>query len=370
MTMVKLSFLLALATSAAFACSSPATEDPVPPLLPPPTTTGAQAPPPVADDAGALRLTCPKKAPFDTSIPGLVEQCTTRVLIAGLDRAVLKLSRDDGATWTDGAIDPAMPDAQSFNFATGYGVVAAMTRGGIYTSTDVKTWTRIPFAAGYNFNGAVTFADGRFASGGTGGTFGSADGVVWTGYRALERYPSGAVAGVDTFAVAFLGSQWILAGRAENKGIVRTSKDGLAWSESTNIGPQRSGAYSVASTKDHGVVVGAAGAETEGVIARTTDGTVWADAVDKALGLRFVVSDGKRLVGFGQNRTLTSTDGVAWTKLGDAPNLDGAVFAENLWFGRNESVYFVSADAVTWKAVLTPGGGNYLGSVGFARILK
>jgi hypothetical protein len=324
------------------------------------------------NDGGALRLTCPTKAPFDTTIPGLVDQCSTRVLIAGLDNAVLKLSFDDGATWSDAAIDPAVADISAYSYATGYGLVAAMTRHGIYTSADAKTWTKVTSTDTYNYSGAVAFANGRFATAGTGGSFGSEDGVVWTGYRAGDQYPSGGKAGVATHALGFFDGQWVLAGDASGKAIVRTSKDGLDWTADTDLVTPRTGTYaSFAATADHAVILGGCcGMESEGVVANATDSAAWTPTVDKTLGLRFAVSDGTRLVAFTSTTTLASTDGATWTKLGDAPALDDAVFADGVWFGRNAVEFFVSKNAVTWTSALKPSTANYTGSIGFARLLK
>ncbi len=362
------------------ACSPASPGDPATNATPPPApsaTAQDASPPPdaaiddggIIGDGGALRLTCPKKAPFDTTIPGLLEQCTKRVLIAALDGAKLSLSSNDGATWTDPvSLDPAMVDPHVFNFATGNGLVVAMTRGGLYTSTDAKTWTLAPSTApaAYNYSGFVLFADGRFASSGNGGSFGSDDGISWMGYGAREKYPSGATAGVETFGMGFFAGQWILAGRERdtNVALYRTSSDGLGWSVDKNVGTApRQGAYgSVNVVQDQVFVVGA------GIVARTTDGSLWSESANTTVN--FAVSDGKRSVGFAASQTFTSTDGITWTKLGDAPTLYNAIFVEGTWFGLDERSWYTSPDAVKWTAVLTPPTSNYVATLGYARILK
>ena len=373
---------LLLGAASAFACSSSSEADPPAAAGPASADANDAAVPGLTDDGGKLVIVCPTKPPFETTIPGLLEQCTKRVLIAGLDKTAMKLSDDDGLTWTDAALDPAMKDAQTYNYATGYGIVVAVTRGGLYTSHDAKTWTPVPFAAGYTFSGAITFAGGRFTGGGS-GTYGSADGVIWAGYHDSDIYPSGARAHTDLYSVVFLGGKWILSGRDginydaipdpnDGHAVVRTSGDGLSWSAPSDIGPPRAGGYSMAATETRAIAVGGDGTdEAAGVIAQTSDGVTWTEFVDKTRALRFVVSDGKRVIGFSANKTYASTDGIAWTKIGgDTPRFESAVYAESFWFARSIDRFYTSADGLAWKEVLNPGKGSYGGNTGYARLLK
>ena len=84
---------------------------------------------------------------------------------------------------------------------------------------------------------------------------------------------------------------------------------------------------------------------------------------------RIFASDGKRLVGFASKQTLASSDGATWTKLGDAPPLEYAVWAEDRWFGGSVDGFFTSPDATTWTPVLKTAP-QYVGSIGFGRVLE
>jgi len=357
------------------ACSaSPGDDDALP------SSEGAAAEAPAeaararAPTAGELELRCPTKAPFDTSIPGLADLCTQKVLVAAVGGMKLKLSRDDGATWRDSEIDPSATDAQIFGFASGNGVVAALTRRGVFTSVDLVTWSLAEATAGGFFGGAIAFANGTFVAGGNAGTFASTDGLTWAGYRSGDRYPSGAVADMRVREITFMLGTWLMVGDRDGGAVVRASPDGYGWSPDRTVGQTRTGSFALAAaTVTSTVVVGeCCGKETEGLIARSTDGAAWTANIDPTLKLRRLIADGTTFYGFADDRAVvTSTDGAAWSKVGTTPAaISVAAAGSGTLFAGDATRFFVSADAVAWRKVLELEAPSYNGRVGIVRALK
>jgi|GEM_PF-6066761 len=320
--------------------------------------------------AVGLELVCPTKAPFDTSIPGLVEKCTDRVLLAGFNQGRLLVSRDGGASFTEGEVFAASEEMSTVGFASGYGLLAAMTPRGVYVTSDAVAWTKVPATNSSSFSAAIAFHEGRFIAGGTGGTFSSADGRTWTGYVAGDVYPSGIKAGMGTHAAGFFNGRWLLAGELEGRPALRSSTDASSWADQPVGQPPVGRFTSIAAIAGHAVLVGAGAAEGEALLAHSVDGITWTMRADAALGIRFVVSDGKRFVGFGNAALFTSPDGTSWARAADAPRFDGAAFGEGVWFGRAGNEYSTSADGVTWTRATTLPPGASAEAVGVARLLK
>lgn len=229
----------------------------------------------------------------------------------------------DGKTWDQiGQIaDADLQDVAKFG-----NEYVAVGNKGYFISPDLAHWTQINLPADSSQpTGATSLAlgDGVLVAAGAPSTW-STDGVNWTPID-LPPWQSGSSERIRLESVAFNGSRFVAVGKTLNNGyrVIYTSADGQRW---TSVG--------------HDVLGDAGNSELVSVN--------W-------VGGKFIAVDPAGMV-------FVSTDGISWSQDQPLPLTFGRLKSATFFRGRyyvgtdfgGANVYFVSDDALTWRAVAGP----------------
>ncbi len=188
--------------------------------------------------------------------------------------------------------------------------VAVGGAGAVVTSTDAITWTTPTnyVEMGNNLN-AVTYGGGKFvAVGDNGWGVTSADGFAWSA--------SGSITSTNLHGIAYGAGRFVAVG---DGGVIITSPDGLTWTPASYTG-----------------------------------GT--ADTADDLTGLAF----GNRqfvALGFDQDVSFRSADGITWTQGGAGLNGDqwsGVAYGNGVWVAAGAAGMASSTDGNGWVARANP----------------
>ncbi len=235
--------------------------------------------------------------------------------------------------------------------------IAVGNRGVLATSTNGLDWLAVSWGLELNFRG-IARANGLFVAVGNGGAiFSSVDGRVWT-----ER-ESGVT---NNFrGVTWFRDRFVVVGESGDQGVTSvalTSVDGIAWEAHQALGD-------LFSVSHNGRLLVAVG--DQGTIVTSPDGAAWSKLpvfVNPQTGegspttrdLNAITWTGTRFVAVGKDgAVLTSTNGLSWTSSGPGgrKNLHGIAYGDGIYVTvANDGVYYVSADASTWRAGNWPSG--------------
>lgn len=214
--------------------------------------------------------------------------------------------------------------------ATNGSIYVSAAENGIFTSADLKTWTRatLPSSAGQSYNDIIWSATGsEFVAVGLGSILTSSDGSTWT-----ARYTDTAGLGVRLQSVIYANSTYVAVGTDSQGAVVLLSTDGVNWQLNT-------------------AVLAPSGGSLE------FDGVAWGNGLYVAIGLS-VQSNGSAA-----DVLYTSTDASHWAAQTlpsngqDSFNGDGgndAAFANNKFVVGGSSGTYTSSDGINWTAQFLP----------------
>ena len=260
----------------------------------------------------------------------------------------------DGTSWTETA---AIPRHQLNDVVYGGGTfVAVGAAGKVLTSTDGLNWSAAAIDATFSLT-SVTYdtAHSRFAAVGfgsdtgkpSGGIMTSSDGVSWT-----KVYDTGSTNGPAIWDVTCKSGTLVAVGGTNNYGgYIYTSTDGTAWSPTSLSGRL----YSVTYDGTGFMAVGQTSSNTA-VVATSTDGTTWDQKSYETPPSSFsaVAVSGTRYVAVGGVGNIYTSDdnGNSWTRrtLGATATLyDAAWNGTNLYVavGSGGTIQ-TSPDGVNW----------------------
>ena len=259
---------------------------------------------------------------FGTSIIYGIEFVNGVFVAAGVNRAS---SSTDGITWT-GVTPAASTTFYAITYGNGRYVLTSTSTSNSYQSTDLVTWTAwdaggsvgggsVSTIRGVAYNGTDTF----IASGSSGDTIGSTDGITWS-----RNYPS-VFNEVEVNAINYDGTNYVFHFGSGN--YVAKSTDLVTWTFGTANNFYTYVRYG------NGTYVGAlnnSGAPSD--TALSTDGITWGTPASETTyatykNLEFIDGYFWKL---GYTTTTTyprfgrSTDGVTWTTLSWAVNEAGS----------------------------------------------
>lgn len=296
-------------------------------------------------------IECPDAAPFDDGDDAIVQACATRIYIAGGDDSRVTISRDEGATWQSTRIADIDGDDFVNDIAVYRGVVLVIGLFGLWTdagdgfvqSSDIASngfdtyggqFTRIADALLLTDNaGTYTTTDGTtwtmldpFPDGSHGAGFGGhyhgtafGDPIALIFQDQAYRRFDGAAWREDTLGdgfnvtgAAFDGTRFVAVGSSDAAGFVRTSSDGLAWSD--------------AITQDDS---GQNLAEP------------WAGLVYDGTELRMYTI-------YSSTRGYASSDGSSWTPIDVSHGMSRVSVHDGVWFGEGEDKLLLSDDGLAW----------------------
>ncbi len=280
----------------------------------------------------------------------------TQFFVLGSNGSITTSS--DGTTWTRRSTGTVADFGAVLHDGTRF--VASGSGGTILTSTDGSAWTQLTTGSTADFS-VLAYSGTRYVAAGFGGVYQSANLTTWT-----------AVAGttVDRWtAVAYGGGRFVVANSATTLG-TRTSTDGVTWSAATSI----AGAGGNTNTLTYGnglfVLTMAGFGSTPAKIYTSPDGTGWtqraADLLPIGTSIFSLAFGGGRFVALtGNQRSLTSTDGLTWTSttLPSTPAftrirfLGGQFYATSNLYGATS---YSSTDGITWSPVSDSFGPNTL----------
>jgi hypothetical protein len=264
----------------------------------------------------------------------------------------------DGNTWTRRSSGTIADLGAVLHDGTRF--VASGSGGTILTSPDGSAWTQLTTGSTADFN-LLAYSGARYVTAGFSGIYHSTNLTTWT-----------AVAGT-TFdrwtAIAYGGGRFVVANSATTLG-TRTSTDGVTWSAATTI----TGAGGNTSALVHGnglfVLTMVGFGSTPAKIYTSADGTGWAQRAADLLPIGTSVfsiafGNGRFVALTGNQRALTSTDGINWTShtLPATPAftrirfLAGQFYATSSLYGATS---YSSTDGVIWSAVSASFGPNLL----------
>jgi Calx-beta domain-containing protein len=249
----------------------------------------------------------------------------------------------DGGTWTAASL----PAGALSSVAYGAGLFVAVGEGRLLTSPDAVTWTdrSASLPPGAQYLSDLTWTGSRFVAAGLDGIATSTDGVSWTqvdtdsyiavgssgtivvavAFNGYATSPTGDVwtprsfpfapgVGNGAATVSFGSGRWLVAGVG---GLLRTSSDGLAWTNRTLPGSRMSVAVA------HGAPGFCATARYGGA-ANSPDGTSWSDTFGPATDPGDLLWTGSRFVSAnfpngGAGHFQTSVDCASWTTASWSP---------------------------------------------------
>jgi photosystem II stability/assembly factor-like uncharacterized protein len=209
----------------------------------------------------------------------------------------------DGKTWT--AVTP-LNSNNLYAAAYGGSYVAVGQSGTILTSADAITWASQTSGATSDLNAVATTGGGYYVAVGQAGTIlYSSGGTTWTVPTTLPALPSENLTGA-----AYGGGRFVAVG---DQGSILTSTDGgVNWTSQSQASSLYAVAYGVDTTQTPNVAmfvaVGAAGA-----VLTSTDGTAWTARTPISTSLLRAVTYGRQFIAVGDTGVVyTSTDGVNW----------------------------------------------------------
>ena len=258
----------------------------------------------------------------------------------------------DSKTWINDVNDPPSSlDDIGTGLAIGMGMVVVAGHTGIYTSTDAKTWTKLPPPVPQAWPGlggaAATYGNGTFVIVDSSESWTSTDGVTFA-----ENVPDGSSIGATHWdGLAFGNGHFFAVGDSNGPGDRKVSEDGVNWHD-----------YVQDSTAWSGVAFGAGVFVAVGANGRrawTPDGVTINDTTDATLGdvNGVAFGDGKFIVA-GASGTATSTDGMNWTTSASYPagamNFGGGLFLTTTWV----SNILTSSDGQTWTTTFSGDSGT------------
>lgn len=208
---------------------------------------------------------------------------------------------------------------------------ATTVLGGILNSTDGIVWT--PRATPPGSLNAITFGHAGYLAVGQASVFRSSDGDTWV--------DAGSGADFDFYDVAAGNGRYVATGN----GVLASSADGSSWTraDATPVG----GSGGVAFGAGRFVAV------DNGLFAYASqDGLQWTAAPLPQVGAANSVAFGNgRFVILGQERNLTSTDGLTWTALPAGPQGHRVRFAEDRFRLLTFNAAWASSDGIAWQSI-------------------
>jgi hypothetical protein len=339
-----------------------------------------------AGQGGAGPVVCPTAAPFDAEAPGIREQCTRKVYVAA-GAAIRRLVAFDTPTdFSHEVLDAQDGTHQDEHMITGVavgkGVIVATGDGGVLTSTDGETWTRITNLPDRIHASRVIFAENRFFVVGSNGTWTSPDAVTWTGAQNDELLPGN----VKASFTGHVGSVAAGAGKVVFGGDNSALRifDGTSWSDG-KVGNYSGWLSNLAFGAGNFVVTGDACCNaplptSEGLSATSPDGLAWSHIVTNATAgatsRRFgaLLWTGANFYATGTqygDTGYTSPDGITWTEVKLDHRIGPAVYYEGEYFGSSGSSLYTSADGLKWAVAHQGADSDYgFGALAIGRILK
>lgn len=270
-------------------------------------------------------------------------------------------SSADGTTWVNRATNRMPDNLRRIAYADGRWLVAG--EAGVYASDDGVAWdTAATFASREWGSASVAYGNGlALASGGGPTLLRSTDrGVTWTGVSV----PPG-----KFNQLAFLDGRFVAVVDSQR---LKTSADGLSWTESQGL-PANAGSFShVAKRGDRWVALGVRSGPVsdQAVLATSTDAINWSLLPDGILPSRsYAFAEGGGLVvACPQENNITptiyaSTDGLTWSRRASLPYRIGPIMAlghtEQGFVGLTAFGYTIfSSDGTEWSA--TPSTGDFI----------
>lgn len=222
------------------------------------------------------------------------------------------------------------PTVATRGIATDGSLYVSAAENGIFTSTDLKNWTRasLPANAGQSYNDVIWSAAGKeFVAVGLGSLVTSPDGSTWT-----AGYTDTSGLGVRLQSVIYANSTYMAVGTDSQGAVTLVSTDGVNWQLQV-----------------------AASAPSGGSL--EFDGVTWGNGLYVAIGFSMQPS------GAGADVLYTSPDGSHWAAQTlpnngqDGFNGDGgndAAFANNTFTVGGSLGVYTSSDGINWTAEFLP----------------
>lgn len=291
------------------------------------------------------------------------------------------LSSTDGLDWQIRYTDAGT--GWLFDAAYGNGMYVAVGYNSVaYCSKDLKSWTRLPFSAGYSLLN-VEFGNGFFlAVANIGKAYRSSDGRTWS---AIEWPAAVGTGNWSTYeaGLAFNGGKFILSmsggtassadgldwtscsptffrklcavedqfiGMAGNS--LSISSNGSTWIPTASLSDWNTHFTGVARLNDHWLAVGDAG-----LIYRSSNGINWESLVDPVdfSQSKLAFANGVFLRYGDEPGVHVSSDGSNWTFNADAPDFITLIGGNSLWVGiTGDGKAAVSTDTQQWTETVLP----------------
>jgi hypothetical protein len=282
-------------------------------------------------------------------------------------------SSTDLQTWTKRTM-PGLSlsddtNAVSVTYTAGKFWVSA--QASVYSSSDGTNWTRVNIGAGVFFVRAIASDGSRLVAVGQdgvnsyAGVVTSVDGTTWTkcnlGIDPLIYVQSNV--GTDLKAVTFAAGRFVAVAAGGN---IFSSPNGTSWSRTTLSSPTWGANFE---TVAYGGGIFIAGQPLVPDYATSADGVNWILRAGKPrLGTGWITyHDGRFLAGKYSDYVHSSSDGVNWTEISGSPGDVASVAAGNGLYAvsgdyvvRGRQAY--SSDGVSWHTATTPAAGP----IGFA----
>lgn len=251
-------------------------------------------------------------------------------------------STDDGASWSS-PLSVFTGTINRIKYIAGrwYAMGQGGSEYGLKYSVDGVTWQNTNIFPGVNAY-TITYNGSYYVAGGDGPTttYISTDGITFT--AATDHFTT------SVRDILYNGSQWIAVG-ADSTSAIKTSKDGINWSN-TSFGP---GSASSIATNGHTIVVGLEGAITS-IYYSTDGGITWITSTNSFTNTTSkIVWNTSYYVAVGDTIPYIkySRDGKTWS---DASGTGAAAVNSVFWNGRthrsttSEGTVYQSVDGITW----------------------
>lgn len=295
---------------------------------------------------------------------------------------------DDGLAWTRRRLDSLIVRPMTSVVWTGKEFIAIDQERGTYRSDDGVKWTRGPILEGDTWLTSLAWTGSQLVAVGTSGTLHfSADGtswarrtlgttdrlnsVIWTGTQfvavglrqAILTSPDGihwtsrrsAMKG-SLRDVVWTGAQLVSVGydaapgSQEARQLILTSPDGIAWTSQT-LPNTISDLSAVLWTGKTIYVVG----NTEKILS-SGDGVAWTMTTSgNHNGMKDVATSGSLLVAVGQNFSVSSPDGAAWTQRNTAIGLNQVSWTGSRFLGITGGIgfdFYTSENGLDWTPLV------------------
>jgi len=280
----------------------------------------------------------------------------TRFFVLGLYGSIT--ASPDGSAWTRRSSGTVSDLGAVLHDGTRF--VASGSGGTILTGTDGSSWTQLTTGSTADFN-VLAHSGTRYVAAGFNGIHHSANLTAWT-----------AVAGT-TFdrwtAAAYGGGRFIVANSATTLG-TRSSADGVTWSPAVGISGAGGNTNGLVFGNGIFVLTMTGFGSTPSKLYTSADGTGWTPRAADLLPLGTSVTSirfgvGRFVALTGNQRSLTSTDGITWTSNPlPSPAFSGSVRFLGDRFYASARVYgapsYSSTDGATWTLVADSFGPNLL----------